>query len=250
MAHRQKPLNERAWVRQVMTEHEAIMQHQPFGALQIEELPAWVCRGLIPLMSISHPKLMRIPLRKWTARNLGYFLGRQSALDSTMRGEVPLSQEVWQETEKALEAHLQLLGWSPSVWAKKVKQHSAGLLKWRERYKKFVSKVIIAARARPYVESAAFAKGYGEGNAVSSTNFESREIEINHRIAWVFLLFWRQIEEFESVGQMHRFLAGAAKPMGIQIALKRVEKLCQRIGLRFRGRGRPKKNPPGRTSRS
>ena len=71
---------------------------------------------------------------------------------------------------------------------------------------------------------------------------------VGERIAYVMLLFWRDISKFESVAQLYHLLSEASKPMGIEITLKRVEKLCQRIGLKFKSRGRPKRkiqtNPP------
>jgi hypothetical protein len=54
------------------------------------------------------------------------------------------------------------------------------------------------------------------------------------------IMFWRPISKFESIAQVHQLLSTAAKPMGVVITLKRVEKLCQRIGLKFKGRGRPR----------
>ena len=67
-----------------------------------------------------------------------------------------------------------------------------------------------------------------------------RRLGVNERITWVMFQFWKPISKFQSVAQLHRLLSAAAKPKGIEITLKRVEKLCQRIGLKFKGRGRPK----------
>ncbi len=54
------------------------------------------------------------------------------------------------------------------------------------------------------------------------------------------LMFWRAIERMDSVRQFHEVLLkvfGASR-IGDQ---KRVEKICQRMGLSFRKVGRPKK---------
>ena len=58
---------------------------------------------------------------------------------------------------------------------------------------------------------------------------------------YVFMLsFWQAIENLDSVRQLHEVLVkvfGASR-IGEQ---KRIEKICQRMGLIFRKRGRPKK---------
>jgi len=53
------------------------------------------------------------------------------------------------------------------------------------------------------------------------------------------LMMWRTIERLESVAQLHRIFEQALKPRGIVIKYKRIEKLCQRIKLKFKGPGRP-----------
>jgi hypothetical protein len=50
---------------------------------------------------------------------------------------------------------------------------------------------------------------------------------------------WQEIERLESVAQLHRVFEQALKAHGIVVKYKRIEKLCQRIKLRFKGRGRP-----------
>jgi hypothetical protein len=55
------------------------------------------------------------------------------------------------------------------------------------------------------------------------------------------LLFYEdEVEKCKSVAELHRWLTNLLGE--IQVSdIKRIEKLCDRIGLRFRGRGRPKK---------
>jgi hypothetical protein len=54
------------------------------------------------------------------------------------------------------------------------------------------------------------------------------------------LLCWQLIERMDSVRQLHEVLVKVigARKIGEQ---KRIEKICQRIGLSFRKPGRPKK---------
>jgi hypothetical protein len=53
-------------------------------------------------------------------------------------------------------------------------------------------------------------------------------------------MFWQLVERMESVRQLHEVLVKlmSANRIGGQ---KRIEKICQRMGLSFRPVGRPKK---------
>jgi hypothetical protein len=55
-------------------------------------------------------------------------------------------------------------------------------------------------------------------------------------------LWWRFVKGFTSVTELHRWLDRmlGAKVVGSK---KRVEKICERLGLKFRGRGAPRRNP-------
>lgn len=59
------------------------------------------------------------------------------------------------------------------------------------------------------------------------------------------LMWWRIVSRFRSVTELHRWLTRILGPQRVGDK-KRIEKICQRIGLRFRSRGRPRKNqtPP------
>lgn len=59
---------------------------------------------------------------------------------------------------------------------------------------------------------------------------------------YIFMLWhWRMVEKLDSVPELHKLLV---KHLGQNRAgdLKRIEKICQRIGLHFRKPGAPKKN--------
>lgn len=59
-------------------------------------------------------------------------------------------------------------------------------------------------------------------------------------IHWVLAMWWRLIARFESVTQLHDFLCRLLGPTVIGDK-KRVEKICERLELRFRRPGRPPK---------
>lgn len=58
----------------------------------------------------------------------------------------------------------------------------------------------------------------------------------------LLVIWWRFVVRFDSVTVLHAWLTRTLGPARAG-ERKRTEKICQRIGLRFRERGRPRKNP-------
>lgn len=186
--------------------------------------------------------------KKWTARDLGRFLGRQCAVERLIWDEVPLSPRVKEEKARWIDWQMEKIH-SNHAPAIALTRDVMGLEKWRRIFKKFIDEILASARERPYAESSAFFDAFGRANVIEADELATeRTMGVGERIAYVMVLMWRDIARLESVAQLHQLLSAAAKPMGIVITLKRVEKLCQRIGLKFKGRGRPKRkiqtNPP------
>ena len=238
---KKRAINERTWLRQVFTQYDAIEKRQPKTFHSIgEDWPDWVVKLWPILFGMSHPGLKVKSAGKWTARDLGQFLGRQSALERLVWDEVPLSSRVEQEKELWIDSFADTFRTNTKL-ANSAEQAAIGMKKWRAVFKEFMDETLASARNRPYPESSAFLEAFGKANVIKPDDLATeRRMGVGERIAYVMILFWRDISKFESVAQLHQFLSAAGKPMGIVITLKRVEKLCYRIGLKFKGRGRPK----------
>jgi hypothetical protein len=90
------------------------------------------------------------------------------------------------------------------------------------------------------VEASAFFEAFGKAIVIKPDDLlTERTMGVGDKICWVMLMMWRTIERLESVAQLHRIFEQALKPRGIVIKYKRIEKLCQRIKLKFKGPGRP-----------
>jgi hypothetical protein len=237
-----KFVSEKNWVRQILQEYDAIEKRQPkiLDSI-IDEWPKWVVNLWPILFGVSHPGLKFKRVKRWTAKDLGQFLGRQSALEGLAWNEVPLSPRVSEEKEQWIASQAAKLESDPKL-AKVPEKYALGLEKWRPLFKKFIDEALASARNRPYPESSAFLEAFGKAVVIKPDELATeRTMGVGERIAYVMIIFWRPISKFESIAQLHKFLSAAAKPMGIVITLKRIEKLCQRIGLKFKqGRGRPK----------
>lgn len=63
----------------------------------------------------------------------------------------------------------------------------------------------------------------------------------NSDLHWVLLCCWEIVDGMDSVGELYRWLS--AQTLSFEIGDQSVlEGICRKIGLKFRGRGRPKKN--------
>jgi hypothetical protein len=235
-------VNEKFWVRQILEKYDAIEKRQPktFNLL-VNEYPQWVVNLWPILFAVSHPGLKVKRVKQWTARDLGQFLGRQSACEGLLWDEIPLSPRVREEKERWIDSQTDKLRSSP-ILAIALTRDLNGLQKWRPVFKKYINETLASARNRPYPESSAFLEAFGKANVIKPDDLATETtMGVGERIAYVMILLWRPISKFESVAQLHQLLSTAAKSKGIVITLKRIEKLCQRIGLKFKGRGRPKR---------
>lgn len=78
-------------------------------------------------------------------------------------------------------------------------------------------------------------QGYGPGTPGDRT-------DLSTDILFLLGMFWRVVVRFRSVTDLHLWLTRLLGPQKVGDK-KRVEKICERVGLSFRKRGRPRKNP-------
>jgi len=111
---------------------------------------------------------------------------------------------------------------------------------WRPKFKKFMQETLSSACERPYIEASAFFEAFGKAIVMKPDELLTEHtMGVGEKICWLMVVLWQEIERLESVAQMHRILERALKPHGIVVKYKRIEKLCQRIKLKFKGPGRP-----------
>ena len=105
---------------------------------------------------------------------------------------------------------------------------------------KFMQEALSSACQRPYIEAAAFFEAFGKAIVIKPDEFlTERTMGVGDKICWAMFVTWQEIERLHSVAELHRILERALKPRGIVVKYKRVEKLCQRIKLKFKDPGRP-----------
>jgi hypothetical protein len=120
------------------------------------------------------------------------------------------------------------------------KQYEKEAKVWRPIFMKFMQEALSSACERPYMESSAFFEAFGKAIVMKPDDLlTERTAGVGDKICWTMFLMWREIERLHSVAELHRVLEQALKPKGIIVKYKRIEKMCQRIKLKFKDRGRP-----------
>jgi hypothetical protein len=112
---------------------------------------------------------------------------------------------------------------------------------WYVAVRRLAKLSLCACVDQPYEDMRDFLAGYADGFARKSQTDKPGEMGSTTFEIYLYMIFaWPAIARLSSVRQLHEVLIkifGASR-IGDQ---KRVEKICQRIGLSFRKPGRPKK---------
>jgi hypothetical protein len=233
---------QRQWIREVLNKFDKLAEHQPKPFDQPPEWPEWVSNLLGILLGIVYPGVKFKNIKKWKAKDLGRFLGRQYAWEYLVHGGVPLSPQVIQEGERFERwAEKRAKEKRPDVDLHELeKQYQQDARAWRPIFIKFMQETLSSACERPYIESSAFFEAFGKSIVIKPDELlTARTMGVGDKICWTMITMWPEIERLESVAQLHRVFEQALKPKGITVKYKRIEKLCQRIKLKFKDRGRP-----------
>ena len=91
-------------------------------------------------------------------------------------------------------------------------------------------------------EQERFFKAYNRALQRGIEMFDPTKVTVEEKVVQILFFNWRRFARLNSVSELHRCLAALFIKQGVVISKERIAKLCRRIGLRYRGRGRPKKS--------
>jgi hypothetical protein len=97
------------------------------------------------LVAVSHPGLNVKLIKKWTLKDLGHFLGRQSALEGVVWDEVPLSRRVEQEKQRWIDFQTSKVKSNPELMAGLV-QESKVMQEWRPVFINFIDETLASVK--------------------------------------------------------------------------------------------------------
>lgn len=205
------------------------------------QAPAWTERAF---EQIAHPLAPREFFDSGPPTTLGLakVLGWLDSVTAIFNGEVPLAPELEAKLAQALEAYLKSL---PPHRRPSIRDMRRNLRRWerlRAQIRRLVRRALSAAQARPFVEAQAFLDAYRDGVAAVSPEklFDHTLYSRNQKLLFTLQYLWPVMPKLGSVGELHRQLTQALGEPKVG-DLKNLQRLTGQIGLRFRGRGRPRK---------
>jgi hypothetical protein len=229
----------KAWLRRLADELDKIEPLMPIKFLADGiEYPQWVLKVerefslvMLPAAKLKEPDL------KITPKRMGALLGHMcesavwmmewfgSQLESrNEEGNNSLTEKTFTEDE----------------W-KKGQEILVSLGDWYSAMRRLAKRALCSCVDQSYEDMTDFLLGYSDAFSRKPKTFQVGNIGNPTFEIYVFMLiYWRAIERMDSVRQFHEVLVKVfgANRIGDQ---KRIEKICQRIGLSFRKSGRPKK---------
>jgi hypothetical protein len=214
----------RPWLRQIVRWLNGCESKLPEPAFLRGDFPEWVQRLSRELLATLFPKAKLKVNRYWAPAEVGAILGHQLAYCAAI-GEMPVLpvHRAFRVDKKAL--------------ARAKKQ----VRRFMECYIVAVQRSVALASVQRYPEATEFFTAFANGLNkkpvdADATNFQ----RTTTKVYWIMLLGWRSVQKLRSVRELQQGLCKYLEPHVVG-DIKRIEKICQRLGLTFGPRGRPRK---------
>jgi hypothetical protein len=222
------------WLERLVDEIDKI--EVPMGANLLPDgvdYPSWVLKVEREFSLVMLPSAkLKDPNVKLTPKRMGAVLGHMCEIVVWM-----MELFAYQIEEKGDEKKRSLTQEELEIG----QQFLVSLDKWYCAARRLAKRALCSCVDQTYEDMTDFLLGYSDAFSRKPKTFQASGIGNPTFEIYVFMLmFWRLIERMDSVRQLHEALVKVfgANRMGDQ---KRIEKICQRIGLSFRKPGRPKK---------
>lgn len=191
------------------------------------ELPEWVKRLARELMSTLWPTVKFQVEQTWTAGEVGATLGHQLAYLHGATQHCPrfkTSTKIFKYVDKKL--------------VKRMENKVDAFLK---AFQIVLGRSLVLASAQSHDESVRFFGAFAKGLKKMPADMEASNFHrTTTKVYWLMLWGWRSVEKIENVRQLQQGLCRYLDPYVVG-DVKRVEKICQRLGLHFGPPGRPRK---------
>jgi hypothetical protein len=219
------------WLDRLTTDVLNVHKLMPVKLLPEDDYPQWLERVQDEIAPLMCPVAKVREGYALTPRRVGALLGHQCAF------AVWMMEWIEKECDSAeAEAALTI----PEGEMQQVPSLDKSLCEWYSALRKLAKRALCSSVDQTYEDMTDFLLGYTGAFARKPRKFGVGDIGgTNFEIYIALIMFRKQIENLKSVPELHDLLG---KIMGVHRTgdLKRVEKICQRIGLHFRKPGRPK----------
>ena len=222
------------WLRRLADEFIKLESSMPvINFLPDEGLPKWVENIEREVGACMYPAAKLKEELKLTPRRLGAIIGHQCAIAVWMLEWLAEELKKPQTVDESM------------VTAENIKRGEDFLIKLTEDFypalRRLAKRALCSCVDQPYDDMKDFLLAYAGAFAQKPTGsgldgFGNSAIEIYN----FMLVYWRIIDRLNSAHHLHEVLVKVFGPYRAG-DLKRTEKICQRIELHYRKRGRPKK---------
>lgn len=223
-----------AWLRKLCEEFVKLELRLPVENLLPEDgLPKWVQNLEREVGSALYPVAKIKEDLNLTPRKVGAILGHACACgvwmmeaftpDLESQAEIDVSRFTPEQLERA-ELFLQHI-----------------LEEWFPALRRLAKRALCSSVDQTYENMSAFLLGYSEAFSRKPRQLGMGDIGNSaFPIHFFMLIHWQFANSLKSVHELHQHLVRILGPHRVG-DLKRVEKICQRVGLHYRKPGRPKK---------
>jgi len=214
-----------SWLIRIVRWMEVAENKLPEPAFLKGEFPTWVQRLGQELMATLFPAAGLKPGRVWTATEVGALLGHHMAYWHAAAEMPKITKGKFRKLDHKT--------------AKRLKRQVAA---FAEAHEVTIKKSLALAASQAYADSAQFFTAFAEGLNRKPADLDASNFHrTTTRVYWVLLQGWPSVARVKSVRELQQALCRYLEPH-IVGDVKRIEKMCQRLGLSFGTRGRPRKS--------
>jgi hypothetical protein len=221
------------WLKRLAVELEKTQQFFPTVILPDAEYPEWVRRVEGEVAGVLLPVAKVKQVDALTPKQMGALLGHSCAM------AVWTLEWLFEKVDEA-EVEAQNSTDERELEAEEIPD-KLRFDKWYVQMRRVAKIALCLSVDQTYEDMSEFLVGYSNAFVRKPKTFKIGEMGSTSFEIYIFLLlFWRFVNQLKSVSQLHQVLVKifSAHRVG---DLKRIEKICQRIGLHYRKPGRPKK---------
>jgi hypothetical protein len=222
------------WLERIGNEMLKVHELMPLKFLPEGDYPQWLERVQEEIGPLMCPVAKVKEGIELTPKRLGALLGHECAYAVCMvewfSEQVTAAEAKETGTEKDEEQIRQGIAMTDSF------------IKWYSALRRLAKRALCSSVDQTFEDMSDFLLAYSNAFARKPKRLKPGDIGSTNFEIYIFLIvYWRSIEQLKSVSELHQLLR---KVLGEQRTgdLKRIEKICQRIGLHFRKPGRPKKS--------
>jgi hypothetical protein len=213
------------WLLQIVKWIDSCEKKLPEPAFMKGEFPEWVERLARELISTLYPTAKLKVGKAWTAAEVGAMLGHRLAYLHGIEEHLP--ESAVGKPFKGLDKKV----------VKRIRKEMKAFL---EAFEVSMGRSLVLASVQSHGESAQFFTAFAKGLSKLPSDAQASNFHrTTTRVYWLMLWGWRSVEKLKSVRELQQGLCKYLEPYVVG-DVKRIEKMCQRLGLRFGKPGRPR----------